>query len=112
MQGAKLLRCDLETGEPLRNASGRCEAAGEGATGLFVSPISRLIPFDGYADEAATRKIWRMRGPVAESILFKRAAFDPEYLGLRLLAEEESGVEGRTFREDLARIDARDEAAE
>ena len=32
--------------------------------------------------ETATRKIWRMRGPVAEAILKKRASFDPEYLGL------------------------------
>jgi acyl-CoA synthetase (AMP-forming)/AMP-acid ligase II len=56
MQGAQLVRCDLETGEPLRNASGRCEAVAVGETGLFVAPISRLVPFDGYADESATRK--------------------------------------------------------
>ena len=53
---AVLLRCDLETGEPHRNAAGRCEEATEGETGLFVAPISAAFPFDGYADEAATKK--------------------------------------------------------
>jgi acyl-CoA synthetase (AMP-forming)/AMP-acid ligase II len=56
MMGNKLIRCDLETGEPLRNATGRCEIVQEGETGLFVAPISKAIPFDGYADRAATQK--------------------------------------------------------
>ena len=51
--------------------------------------------------EAATRKIWRMRGPVAESILFKRCAFDPEYLGLALPGCESSGLEEADVRSDL-----------
>ena len=54
--GAKLLRCDVETGEPHRNAAGHCEAATEGETGLFVAPINDRIPFEGYADRAATKK--------------------------------------------------------
>jgi acyl-CoA synthetase (AMP-forming)/AMP-acid ligase II len=54
--GAKLIRCDLETGEPYRNARGRCEVVREGGTGLFVAPISRIIPFDGYADRGASEK--------------------------------------------------------
>lgn len=56
MMGAKLIRCDVETGEPFRNSRGRCEAATEGETGLFVAPISAATPFDGYADESATQK--------------------------------------------------------
>ncbi|MHC4451720.1 MAG: ion transporter [Planctomycetota bacterium] len=52
--------------------------------------------------ETATRKIWRMRGPVAEAILKKRAIFDPEYLGLTLPGEESSGLEGADAFGDLA----------
>jgi len=51
--------------------------------------------------ETATRKIWRMRGPVAEAILKKRAAFDPEYLGLALPGEETSGLEQSNVWTDL-----------
>jgi hypothetical protein len=57
----------------------------------------------------AVRKINRMRKPLYMECARFRGLFDPEYLGLTLLAEEESGVEGRTWREDLDRIAARDE---
>ena len=53
---ARLIRCDLETGEAYRNAQGLCEDASEGETGLWLAPIGATSPFDGYADEAATRK--------------------------------------------------------
>jgi len=53
---AVLLRCDLETGEPHRDTDGHCARVKEGETGLFAAPISAAIPFDGYADEAATKK--------------------------------------------------------
>jgi len=56
LMGAKLLRCNVETGEPTRNADGRCEAATAGETGLFVAPINERVPFDGYADRKATQK--------------------------------------------------------
>ena len=56
MMGAKLLRCDSETGDPIRNAEGFCESAGEGETGLFVAPHTKLVPFDGYVDRKATQK--------------------------------------------------------
>jgi len=52
--------------------------------------------------ETATRKIWRMRGPAAEAILKKRAKFDPEYLGLALPGETESGLEEANAEGDLA----------
>jgi len=51
--------------------------------------------------ETATRKIWRMRGPVAEAILHKRAVFDPEYLGLALPGEDASGLEDANVWTDL-----------
>ncbi|MEM8885193.1 MAG: ion transporter [Planctomycetota bacterium] len=51
--------------------------------------------------ETATRKVWRMRGPVAEAILRKRARFDPEYLGLFLPGHEESGLERAQAEHDL-----------
>ena len=50
-----------------------------------------------------------MRKPLFMECARFRALFDPEYLGLSLLPDDESGVEGRTFREDLTRIGARDE---
>jgi acyl-CoA synthetase (AMP-forming)/AMP-acid ligase II len=56
MMGAKLLRCDAETGDPHRNTDGLCEAVYEGETGLFVAPINNRVPFDGYADREATKK--------------------------------------------------------
>ncbi len=54
--GARLLNCDLETGEPIRNETGYCDDVSEGETGLLVSPIHAAAPFDGYADGAATKK--------------------------------------------------------
>jgi len=56
MMGARLLRCDPETGEPLHNAEGFCESATEGEVGLYVAPDTKISPFDGYADKEATRK--------------------------------------------------------
>ncbi|MHC4953023.1 MAG: hypothetical protein ACYTGZ_03975 [Planctomycetota bacterium] len=51
--------------------------------------------------DTAMRKIWRMRGPVAEAIIKKRTAFDPEYLGLTLPGTEESGLESADAWSDL-----------
>jgi fatty-acyl-CoA synthase len=56
MMGARLLRCDPETGEPQRNVQGFCESATEGEVGLYVAPNNKISPFDGYADKEATRK--------------------------------------------------------
>ena len=56
MPASHLLRCDLETGEPLRDANGHCQALGAGETGLLVGKITSANPFDGYADREATRK--------------------------------------------------------
>ncbi|HMJ16203.1 MAG TPA: AMP-binding protein, partial [Polyangiaceae bacterium] len=54
--GQAILRCDLETGEVLRNSRGLCEHVQEGETGLLVGRIHPLARFDGYLDERDTRK--------------------------------------------------------
>ena len=54
--GMKLIRCDQETGEPIRDASGFCTQVDTGDIGLLLGPISNVTKFDGYADEAASKK--------------------------------------------------------
>lgn len=54
--GQSILRCDLTSGEVLRNAEGFCEKVADGETGLLVAQISTTTPFDGYADKKATEK--------------------------------------------------------
>jgi hypothetical protein len=59
--------------------------------------------------DVAVRKISRMRKPLFMECARFRALFDPEYLGLSLHSDVESGVEGRTHRQDLEKIGAQDE---
>jgi acyl-CoA synthetase (AMP-forming)/AMP-acid ligase II len=55
MRGQAIIECDLETGEPIRDARGRCRRIrGPGETGLFIGRISRSARFDGYLDARAT----------------------------------------------------------
>jgi acyl-CoA synthetase (AMP-forming)/AMP-acid ligase II len=54
--GQRVLRCDLATGVPVRDARGLCVRVSEGETGLLVSKLSPLLKFEGYVDEAATEK--------------------------------------------------------
>ncbi len=56
LPGAVALKCDQETGEPIRKADGLCEAVQVGETGLLVGRISAAVNFDGYVDREATRK--------------------------------------------------------
>ena len=58
--------------------------------------------------DVAVRKINRMRKPLYMECARFRAMFDPEYLGLDFHPGEDSGLEARTFREDLEGIGARD----
>lgn len=58
--------------------------------------------------DVAVRKINRMRKPLFMECSRFRALFDAEYLGLDLIPGEDSGLEGRTYREDLERIGAWD----
>ncbi|XP_037681857.1 solute carrier family 27 member 3 isoform X2 [Choloepus didactylus] len=44
-----LVRYDVTTGEPIRNARGHCVAASPGEPGLLVAPVSQQSPFLGYA---------------------------------------------------------------
>ena len=54
--GSVVARCEAETGELLRNAEGFCERAQPGETGLLLTGITKITPFDGYVDGAATNK--------------------------------------------------------
>lgn len=47
---------DPDTGEPLRDESGRVQRVPSGQPGLLLSPVNRLQPFDGYTDKEATEK--------------------------------------------------------
>jgi len=47
---------DPDTGDPLRDDSGRVRRVPPGEPGLLLSPVNRLQPFDGYTDKTATEK--------------------------------------------------------
>ena len=47
---------DPETGQPARGPDGRLRRVPAGQPGLLLSPVSRLSPFDGYTDRAASEK--------------------------------------------------------
>jgi fatty-acyl-CoA synthase len=56
-----LIRCDAETGEPLRDAVGRCVACGPDEVGEAIGKVltaseSPARRFDGYTDSDATRR--------------------------------------------------------
>ena len=45
-----------DSGEPVRDERGRVRRVPAGQPGLLLSPVSRLSPFDGYTDRAASEK--------------------------------------------------------
>ncbi|MBS4727058.1 long-chain-acyl-CoA synthetase [Mycobacterium sp. SM1] len=47
---------DPDTGEPLRDETGRVRRVPRGQPGLLLSPVNRLQPFDGYTDPEASEK--------------------------------------------------------
>lgn len=47
---------DPETSEPVRGTDGWVRRVPPGRSGLLLSPVSRLAPFDGYTDKAASEK--------------------------------------------------------
>ncbi|MDI3314140.1 MAG: long-chain-acyl-CoA synthetase FadD6 [Mycobacterium sp.] len=47
---------DQDTGEPLRDETGRVRRVPRGQPGLLLSPVNRLQPFDGYTDPKASEK--------------------------------------------------------
>ena len=54
--GQAIVRCDMTTGQPIRNAEGYCERVVPGEIGLMIGRISSVMTFDGYVDKAATQK--------------------------------------------------------
>ena len=56
MRGSLVIKCDQETGEPIRNDQGYCESVGVGETGLFISALSKIATFEGYLDKQASNK--------------------------------------------------------
>lgn len=50
-----VVRCDLATGEVLRNRHGFCEEAERGESGLLLGRIGGIAKFDGYVSQEATR---------------------------------------------------------
>ncbi|HET8707714.1 MAG TPA: long-chain-acyl-CoA synthetase [Pseudomonadales bacterium] len=47
---------DPDTEQPLRNSAGRLQRVKNGDTGLLITRISKLAPFDGYTDSKASEK--------------------------------------------------------
>ena len=47
---------DPDSGEPLRDESGRVRRVPAGQSGLALSPVNRWQPFDGYTDKASSEK--------------------------------------------------------
>ncbi|MCX2930749.1 long-chain-acyl-CoA synthetase FadD6 [Mycobacterium sp. CVI_P3] len=47
---------DPETGDPVRDESGRVRKVPSGQPGLLISPVNKLSPFDGYTDKEASEK--------------------------------------------------------
>jgi acyl-CoA synthetase (AMP-forming)/AMP-acid ligase II len=52
--GQALVRCDQETGTPIRNHRGHCQPVETGEVGLLLVPIWPVVGFDGYLDRQAT----------------------------------------------------------
>ncbi|MDT5136460.1 MAG: fatty-acyl-CoA synthase [Mycobacterium sp.] len=47
---------DPDSGDPVRDESGRVRRVPSGQPGLLLSPVNRLQPFDGYTDKSASEK--------------------------------------------------------
>lgn len=55
----QIIKCDEESGEPIRNASGYCQKCSPGEAGLLVgkvNPKRAVSAFNGYADKEASEK--------------------------------------------------------
>jgi acyl-CoA synthetase (AMP-forming)/AMP-acid ligase II len=53
-RGQAIVRCDVTTGELLRNAAGFCERVRPGEVGLLIGRILPFVRFDGYVDRKAS----------------------------------------------------------
>lgn len=54
--GQAVIRSNPTTGEPIRDAHGRCAEVEAGETGLFIGRINAVTRFDGYVDARETQK--------------------------------------------------------
>ncbi|XP_022110796.1 very long-chain acyl-CoA synthetase-like [Acanthaster planci] len=52
----EIVKCDIETAEPIRDANGKCIIAEPGETGLFVVKVDQRIHFDGYMADKKTNE--------------------------------------------------------
>ena len=52
----KVIAYDAIKNEPIRDPKGRIEECGPGETGLLITKITRLAPFDGYTDSRASEE--------------------------------------------------------
>lgn len=50
------VKYDVESGEPVRNDKGFLTKVGPGESGLLLSKVTDLAPFDGYTDPTASEK--------------------------------------------------------
>ncbi len=77
---------DAESGDPVRDDSGRVKKVKSGEPGLLLSKVSNFQPFDGYTDKEASEKklvrdafkkgdVWFNTGDLMRSQGFGHAAF-------------------------------------
>lgn len=52
----KIIECDPDTEQPVRDKKGRCMAVEPGQVGLLISEVTSRRPFDGYTDPSANEK--------------------------------------------------------
>ncbi|KAG9352244.1 hypothetical protein JZ751_020657, partial [Albula glossodonta] len=58
-----LIKYDIARDEPVRDSNGLCIKVPKGETGLFVSKITNLAPFDGYANnpqQTEKKRLWNV----------------------------------------------------
>ncbi|KAK7912430.1 hypothetical protein WMY93_012641 [Mugilogobius chulae] len=65
-----LIKYDTERDEPLRGANGLCVSAPKGETGLLVSKITDLAPFEGYAQNQEQTEKKRLRDVLRKGDLY------------------------------------------
>ncbi|XP_022110820.1 very long-chain acyl-CoA synthetase-like [Acanthaster planci] len=53
---AEIVKCDIETAEPIRDANGKCIPAEPGETGLLVTKVNDMYHFDGYMADKKTNE--------------------------------------------------------
>ena len=52
---SSVIKCDLDTGEPILNEEGFCQKVKSGETGLYIQEISLFAKYQGYRDKQASQ---------------------------------------------------------